>query len=35
MIDWPVISEVLDTPFAQAINETFNDPHYSKVVLKY
>lgn len=35
IIDWPTIFNVRATPFAQAIDETFNDPVYSKVVLKF
>ncbi|MDO9268597.1 MAG: NAD-dependent epimerase/dehydratase family protein [Methylobacter sp.] len=35
VIDWPGIFGVPYTPFAEAINETFNDPAYSKVVLEF
>jgi nucleoside-diphosphate-sugar epimerase len=35
VIDWPGIFGVPYTPFAKAINETFNDPKYSKVVLEF
>lgn len=35
VIDWPQIFDVQATPFASAINETFNDPTYSKVVLEF
>lgn len=35
VIDWPSIFGVPYTPFTSAINETFNDPTYSKVVLKF
>lgn len=35
VIDWPGIFGVPHTPFADAINETFNDPEYSKVVLEF
>lgn len=35
VIDWPGIFGVPYTPFADAINETFNDPEYSKVVLEF
>jgi nucleoside-diphosphate-sugar epimerase len=35
VIDWPCIFGVSCTPFAQAIDETFNDPTYSKVVLEF
>jgi len=35
VIDWPNIFGVPCTPFAQAIDETFNDPEYSKVVLEF
>jgi nucleoside-diphosphate-sugar epimerase len=35
VIDWPNIFGVPYTPFAQAIDETFNEPTYSKVVLEF
>jgi nucleoside-diphosphate-sugar epimerase len=35
VIDWPGIFGVPYTPFAKAIDETFNDPTYSKVVLEF
>lgn len=35
VIDWPGIFGVSYTPFAQAIDETFNHPVYSKVVLEF
>ncbi|ADI29623.1 NAD-dependent epimerase/dehydratase family protein [Methylotenera versatilis] len=35
VIDWPAIFGVSYTPFAKAIDETFNDPLYSKVVLEF
>lgn len=35
VIDWPGIFGVRSTPFAEAINETFNDPVYSNVVLDF
>lgn len=35
VIDWPGIFGVNYTPFRKAINETFNDPTYSKVVLDF
>lgn len=35
VIDWPGIFGVRYTPFAKAIDETFNDPRYSKVVLEF
>lgn len=35
LIDWPGIFGVQPTPFAAAINETFNDPDYSKIVLEF
>lgn len=35
VIDWPGIFGVPSTPFKQAIDETFNDPRYSKVVLEF
>jgi len=33
--DWPGTFGVTYTPFAKAINETFNDPTYGKVVLEF
>jgi nucleoside-diphosphate-sugar epimerase len=33
--DWPGRFNVQSTPFAQAIDETFNDPKYSNVVLEF
>ncbi|MFA6687665.1 MAG: NAD(P)-dependent oxidoreductase [Desulfuromonas sp.] len=33
--DWPDIFGVTYTPFATAIDETFNDPTYSKIVLEF
>lgn len=35
IIDWPGIFGVKSTPFAEAIEETFNDPRYSKVTLEF
>ena len=35
LIDWPGIFNVTPTPFATAIDQTFNDPTYSKVVLEF
>jgi len=35
VIDWPGIFGVSYTPFAKAIDETFNDPTYSNVVLEF
>ncbi len=35
VIDWPGIFGVPSTSFKQAVEETFNDPRYSKVVLEY
>jgi nucleoside-diphosphate-sugar epimerase len=35
LIDWPGIFAVSATPFAQAIDETFNHPRYSNVVLEF
>jgi nucleoside-diphosphate-sugar epimerase len=35
VIDWPGIFGVTATPFAKALDETFNDRLYSKVVLKF
>jgi nucleoside-diphosphate-sugar epimerase len=35
VIDWPGIFGVSYTPFRQAIEETFNDPRYGKIVLEF
>lgn len=35
IIDWPGIFGVEPTPFSKAINETFNHPNYSRVVLDF
>jgi hypothetical protein len=35
VIDWPNIFGVPYTPFAQAIDEAFNHPVYSKVALEF
>lgn len=35
VIDWPGIFDVPYTPFVKAIEETFNDPRYSTVVLDF
>ncbi len=35
VIDWPGIFGVPNTPFATAIDETFNDPTYGEVVLEF
>ncbi len=35
VIDWPGIFKVSRTPFSNAINETFNDPVYSKITLEF
>jgi hypothetical protein len=35
VIDWPSIFSVTQTPFADAIDETFNHPVYSRVVLEF
>lgn len=35
IIDWPGIFGVEPTPFSKAINETFNHPTYSRVVLDF
>lgn len=35
VIDWPGIFHVKSTPFAQALDETFNDPQYSHIVLEF
>lgn len=34
-IDWPTIFEVESTPFARAIDETFNDATYSQIKLEF
>jgi nucleoside-diphosphate-sugar epimerase len=34
-IDWPGIFNVNATPFSKAIDETFNDPTYSQVILEF
>lgn len=35
VIDWPAIFDVKNTPFKQAIHETFNHPKYSTVVMEF
>jgi nucleoside-diphosphate-sugar epimerase len=35
VIDWPGIFGVTPTPFKQAIEQTFNDPLYGKIVLEF
>ena len=35
VIDWPGIFGVQSTPFKLAIDETFNDPRYSNVILEF
>ncbi|MDO9521750.1 MAG: NAD-dependent epimerase/dehydratase family protein [Pseudohongiella sp.] len=35
VIDWPALFGVRCTPFEEALQETFTDPHYSHVVLKF
>lgn len=35
VIDWPSQFGVRCTPFKEALDQTFNDPHYSHVVLKF
>jgi uncharacterized protein YbjT (DUF2867 family) len=35
IIDWPGIFGVTPTPFATAIEQTFNDPMYGKIVLDF
>ncbi|RMC99273.1 NAD-dependent epimerase/dehydratase family protein [Aquitalea palustris] len=35
VIDWPTIFQVTPTPFSQAVDATFNDPQYSRVVLDF
>lgn len=34
-IDWPEMFGVKSTPFSKAIDDTFNDPTYSKIKLKF
>jgi hypothetical protein len=34
-IDWPKIFGVRPTPLRDALNETFRDPKYSKIVLEF
>lgn len=35
VIDWPSIFCVTPTPFSRAIDQTFNDPTYSKVLMEF
>lgn len=35
VIDWPAIFGVQPTPFAQAIDATFNDPEYGDIALEF
>lgn len=35
VIDWPGMFDVPYTPFVRAIDETFNDPRYNKVILEF
>ena len=35
VIDWPALFEVIPTRFAAAIDETFNDPTYAAVTLRF
>ncbi|EGR4428532.1 NAD-dependent epimerase/dehydratase family protein [Vibrio cholerae] len=35
VIDWPTIFEIEATKFSDAVDETFNDPHYSQVTLDF
>lgn len=35
VIDWPELFGVRCTPFEEALRQTFKDPHYSHVVLKF
>jgi hypothetical protein len=35
VIDWPGIFGVPCTPFSQAIEETFNEPAYNKIILEF
>jgi nucleoside-diphosphate-sugar epimerase len=35
VIDWPAIFGVTATPLSRALDQTFNDPRYSRVVLEF
>jgi nucleoside-diphosphate-sugar epimerase len=35
IINWPAVFEIKSTPFARAIDQTFNDPVYSKITLEF
>jgi len=35
VIDWPGIFKVQSTPFAKALEQTFNDPKYSGIILEF
>ena len=35
VINWPEIFDIKATKFSDAINKTFNDPKYSKIVLDF
>lgn len=35
VIDWPSIFNVTPTPFSKAIDETFNDSTYSKILMEF
>ena len=35
VIDWPAIFGVKRTAFRDAVEETFNDPRYGRVVLEF
>ena len=35
VMDWPKVFGWPYTPFTQAVDETFNDPQYSQVVLEF
>ena len=35
VIDWPGIFDVRCTPFKEALDETFNDPDYSNIILEF
>ena len=35
VIDWPGLFGIAPTPLAQALDETFNDPRFSTVVLEF
>ena len=35
VIDWPALFDVEATPLADAVKETYLDPHYSSIVLDF